>query len=424
MVLLADGGIEGLRCIYIVADGENEIGIPAMDERRDGFLAGKIGIAKVAENREAEQGLWPRRRNDADVVGLGGRAAVGRGCGDVEGERRLGLGVERAGGRARDDAGAGVDGEARVIEAVGDRRAGIGIAGRGGDADGRAGGGVLGDPVGGRVGVRLGVEGDRLGAVEDAEGEALVGHTPVRRGGRHRQVDRRLGLEIERADARAGDDAGAGVDDKALIIEAVGDRRAGIRVAGRSGDPDRRAGSGEFGDLVGGGVGIGRHIEGHWRTDRTGRQEFDVEQRRPSGKFFERCGGARAGAGDDEGHVVECRPARAADDFLDDRRQVRRALGEAGLARRGPRRCRPGRRRVRPGARRHVEAGRGEGIGVVGLLSSDQQRRRAGLRLVGAELDVGIGDDSPLGDVDAGEAEPDRVGRRAVKAQLQIVDVA
>ena len=35
----------------------------------------------------------------------------------------------------------------------------------------------------------------------------------------------------------------------------------------------------------------------------------------------------------EEGHVVERRPARAVDDLLHDRREVRRALGEAGLAR-------------------------------------------------------------------------------------------
>ncbi|MER9581969.1 hypothetical protein [Mesorhizobium sp. M0276] len=57
----------------------------------------------------------------------------------------------------------------------------------------------LGNLVGGGVGVGRGVEGDRLRAVEDGETEGLVGGASVGRGCRHRQIDRRLRLEVERS---------------------------------------------------------------------------------------------------------------------------------------------------------------------------------------------------------------------------------
>ncbi len=137
-----------------------------------------------------------------------------------------------------------------------------------------------------------------------------------------------------------------------------------------------------------------------------------------------RVGRARASAGDQERHIVERGPARAVDDLLHDRREVRRALGQAMLAHRGPRVRRPGRGGCRPRKRGHVEADGRKRAGVVNIIALNEQRRRAGLHLIGLELDIGVGDDGALRKVDAGEADADRLAGAAVIAQFQIVDIA
>ena len=144
-------------------------------------------------------------------------------------------------------------------------------------------------------------------------------------------------------------------------------------------------------------------------ADRTGPHILDVQKRRRGGAALKEHGRARAGAGDQEGHVVERRPAGAVDDLLHDRREVGRTLGKAGLTHRGPAGRRPSRRSVGGRARGDVELDGGEGGRVVRVLAPDQQRRGTGARLVRRELDVGAGDDGAMRDVDAGEADPDRL---------------
>ena len=81
------------------------------------------------------------------------------------------------------------------------------------------------------------------------------------------------------------------------------------------------AGPREFGNLVGGEVGVGWIVEGDRRADGTGGKVLDVQQRSAAGHALERFRRAGAGSGYEEDHVVERRPALAVDDFLNDGRE-------------------------------------------------------------------------------------------------------
>ena len=260
-----------------------------------------------------------------------------------------------------------------------------------------------------RVGVRRRVEGDRLRAVEDGEGEVWVA---VLLSDEVAVTVRVIEVSVSKSSVPVPERVMtpvSGVDGKARVVDAVGHR-----VEPASGSlaeavmPDR-AGGGKLGDLVGGRIGIGRIVEDDRIAEQDRQLVFDMQQRRGGGPALIGIGGARAGAGDQERHVVERRPARAVDDLLHDRREVRRALGEAGLAA-----CRPARRCQAADASVIVREETLKLTAVKAPASSVSSPRISSeiapvFTSSTRELDVGTGDDRALGNVDAGEADPDRL---------------
>ena len=146
--------------------------------------------------------------------------------------------------------------------------------------------------------------------------------------------------------------------------------------------------------------------------------ELDVEQGRERRASIEGPSRAVAGAGDDDGERVAARPAGPAHDLLDHVLEVGRLLIGACLpsspgSRRPAHRCRGTRSRRRP--RR-----RGECRGVVGGLPLEQEVGGDALRLVGAELDVGVEYRGAERDGEIGPADAHRLKVAAVLDQLEI----
>ncbi len=115
-------------------------------------------------------------------------------------------------------------------------------------------------------------------------------------------------------------------------------------------------------------------------------------------------GGALARTVDDDDHVVAAGPARTVDDLLDDGREVG---GLVLLVQGVPgRHVAPGHRGAGLGPVGDVEAGGGEGRGVVDVLGVEVEGGGDRVGLVGLELEVGVGDGGALGHRNVEEAHP------------------
>ena len=145
-----------------------------------------------------------------------------------------------------------------------------------------------------------------------------------------------------------------------------------------------------------------------------------MEERCEAGAALERLGGTAAGAPELERQRVALGPAGAADHGLQHRGEVRGALGGAGLADRRPVRWRPGHVGGRGRAVADVVGGGGVGGCVVDVLGADRQVRRTRAGLVGAELDVGVGDRRTLGDLEPSEPQADDLLAGAVGGELEV----
>ncbi|MCY1242388.1 hypothetical protein D9M72_553460 [compost metagenome] len=96
VILLAHRSIQCLRRIDVVADGEGEVDIPAVNERRDRLFSIEASVTEIAEDRKAVQGLRSRLGRNVEGVVVRGCASVRRRCCYVKGDRGFGLGIESA----------------------------------------------------------------------------------------------------------------------------------------------------------------------------------------------------------------------------------------------------------------------------------------------------------------------------------------
>ena len=175
------------------------------------------------------------------------------------------------------DARVGVDGKQAagiVVERVGDRVGHVGIGGQAGHADRGADNRILGHRVGAgiRVGDGAGVE---LVDVIDRDRQRRGAEAGVARGGPDRDVvaGGRFGIQ----GAGHGDNARIGVDREqsaGIIIEAVADRIAAVRIGRIGRDADRGTDDGVFIDRIGRGIGVAH------RADRTFVDIGDVDRKR------------------------------------------------------------------------------------------------------------------------------------------------